>query len=171
MGPGHFGIGLAAKAAAPKAPLWAVLAASEVLDLLSFAFMAVGIEKMGVTQTDFGQGIKVITLGWVPWSHGLLMSLVWSLLVAAMVYLLTKLRRTSAILGLVVFSHWPLDFIVHPPDLPLLLANSLKVGLGLWTSGPGLIASMFLEGILLGGGLAVYLAWRKRKVGTPANPP
>lgn len=62
-----------------------------------------------------------------------------------------------------VSSHWALDFIVHPPDLPLLFKNSPMVGLGLWTSGPGLAASIVLELVLLGGGLAVFLAWRRRK--------
>jgi len=41
--PGHFGIGLAAKPAAPKAPLWVLLVATEVPDLLYFAFHAAGI--------------------------------------------------------------------------------------------------------------------------------
>ena len=40
MGPGHLGIGLAAKPIAPKAPLWVLLVASETLDLLCFCFVA-----------------------------------------------------------------------------------------------------------------------------------
>jgi hypothetical protein len=74
--PGHFGIALAVKPAAPKAPLWVLLVASEALDLLSFAFMAVGIEDMGVSQTDFSQGVKILVPGSIPWSHGLFMSVV-----------------------------------------------------------------------------------------------
>jgi hypothetical protein len=62
----------------------------------------------------------------------------------------------------VVFSHWILDLIVHIPDLPLFLEGSLLLGLGLWGSGPGLIASIILEFTLLAGGLAIYLVFRKR---------
>jgi membrane-bound metal-dependent hydrolase YbcI (DUF457 family) len=163
MGPAHFGVGFAAKAVAPKAPLWSLLVASEVLDLLSFGFIALGIEKVATSQTDFNHGIQTITPGSIPWSHGLVMSIVWSLIVAGIAYLISKNRRTSIVLGLVVFSHWVLDFIVHPPDLPLLFEGSPVVGLGLWTSGSGLIASVILEFVLLGGGVAIYIAWRRKE--------
>jgi hypothetical protein len=41
--PGHIAIAFAAKPAAPKAPLWVLIVATEVLDLLAFAFIALGI--------------------------------------------------------------------------------------------------------------------------------
>ncbi len=63
-------------------------------------------------------------------------------------------------MGLVIFSHWALDFIVHLPDLPLLFSNSPRLGLGLWGSGPGLVLSGVLEILLLAGGLVIYLRWR-----------
>ena len=66
-------------------------------------------------------------------------------------------------IGLVVFSHWILDFIVHPPDLPILFRGSPELGLGLWTSGPGLVFSLILDLALLIGGIVVYLVARKRK--------
>jgi membrane-bound metal-dependent hydrolase YbcI (DUF457 family) len=165
MGPGHLGIGLAAKPAAPKAPLWVLLVASEGLDLLSFGFIAIGMEKMAVSQTDFAHGVQTITPGSIPWSHGLFMSLVWSLLFGALAYLAFRDRRTSIVIAAVVFSHWVLDLIVHPPDLPLLFEGSPVVGLGLWTSGPGLVVSLLLEIVLLAGGIAIYIRTRKRKQG------
>jgi membrane-bound metal-dependent hydrolase YbcI (DUF457 family) len=91
------------------------------------------------------------------------MSFVWSVVVAAIAYLIYRDRCTSGVLGLVVFSHWVLDFIVHSPDLPLLFDSSQKVGQGLWTSGPGLISSIVLELVLLAGGIAIYMVTRKRK--------
>jgi hypothetical protein len=138
------------------------LVASEALDLLCFGFMALGVERAGTALTDFNQGMRTITQSSIPWSHGLLMSLVWSLLFGALAYPVYRDRKTSVVLGLVVFSHWVLDFIVHPPHLPLLFDGSPQVGLGLWTSGPGLILSAVLEFVLLAGGLAVYLVARKR---------
>jgi membrane-bound metal-dependent hydrolase YbcI (DUF457 family) len=161
--PGHLGIGFAAKPAAPKAPLWVLLVASEALDLLCFGFTAIGVEDFGVSHTDLGQGLKVLVPGSVPWSHGLFMSIIWSVVAAAIAYLIYRDRRTSGILGLVVFSHWVLDYIVHPGDLPLLFNGSPMVGLGLWTSGPGLIISGILELVLLAGGIAIYLVTRKRE--------
>jgi hypothetical protein len=35
------------------------------------------------------------------------------------------------------------------------------VGLGLWSSGPGLVASVGLEFALLLGGIILYVQWRK----------
>ena len=162
MCPGHFGIGFAVKRAVPKAPLWTLLVASEALDLLSFGFIALGVEKMAVTQMDFTQGLQVLTPGIITWSHGLFMTIVWSALFAAITYPIYKDWRISSIIGLVVFSHWVLDFIVHPPDLPISFGNLPKVGLGLWTSSPGFIVSIILELALLGGGIAIYVITRKR---------
>ena len=160
--PGHFAIGLAAKPAAPKTPLWVLLAATEAPDLLFFVFQAAGIEKAAVSATDLSRGVEIMTIGVLPWSHGLFMNVVWAVVAAALALFFYRDRRTSIVMGLVVFSHWVLDFIVHLPDLPLLFEGSPLVGLGLWASGPGLIISIILEIGMFVGGLAIYLAARKR---------
>jgi hypothetical protein len=54
-----------------------------------------------------------------------------------------------------------LDFVVHPPELPLLFSNPSTVGLGLWSSGLGFIVSVILEITLLGSGVTIYLATRR----------
>jgi len=161
--PGHFGIAFAAKTLAPQAPLWTFLVASEALDLLSLGFAALGWEKFAVSESDFVQGVQILEPGSVPYSHGLVMSILWSAIFGAMAFIFFRDRRTSVILGLVVFSHWILDFIVHLPDFPLFLEESPLLGLGLWGSGPGLIASVILEFALLAGGLAIYFNARKRR--------
>lgn len=163
MGPGHLGVGLAAKPAAPKLVLVFLLVASEALDLLSFLFFSLGIEDPGISQTNLSQGVQIIVPGSIAWSHGLFMAVIWSAFFGSIVYLVFKDRRVGVIISLVVFSHWVLDFLVHGPDLPLLFEGSPKVGLGLWTSGPGLLFSIFLEVVLLAAGIAVYIKARKRK--------
>lgn len=169
MGPAHFAIGLAAKPLAPKAPLWALLAAGEALDLLFFGFAAAGMESAGVSQMSMTEGLKVSVAGYAAWSHGLFMAGVWSLAAAALAYLIWRDRRASGVIGLVVFSHWILDFIVHPAELPLLFNSSPLMGLGLWTSGPGLIASFILEVGLLVGGIVLYRIGRKRIIPSVRN--
>jgi membrane-bound metal-dependent hydrolase YbcI (DUF457 family) len=163
MGPGHLAVALAAKPFAPKAPLWALLVASEAADLLSFGFMAAGIEKPGVTQVSIAQGVSFVTQGSIPWSHGLFMSAVWSVLAAAAAYLVSRDRRVGGVIGLVVFSHWLLDSVVHLPDLPLFFEGSPKVGLGLWGTGPGFVLSCILEVLLFAGAISVYVTWRRKK--------
>lgn len=160
--PGHLAIGLAAKPITPLAPLWALLLASEVPDLLFFGFEAAGIEYQAVTQTNLNQGMQMFSPGFNPYSHGLFMTGIWSILVGVIAYFVFRDRRTSIVLGLVVFSHWVLDFIVHPPELSLFFDGSPLVGLGMWSSGAGFISSVILEVILLAVGIAIYFGMRKK---------
>jgi uncharacterized membrane protein len=168
--PGHLAIAFAAKPAAQKVPLWVLLVAAEFLDLLTYGFYAIGIEDLGISHTNITQGVTMIRPASIPWSHGLFMSGVWSLIAAAIAFLVYRERLASIIVGLTVFSHWVLDFIVHPPELPLLFQGSRLVGLGLWTSGPGLIISGILEFCLLAGGITIYIITRKRRTIKQHNP-
>ena len=90
-----------------------------------------------------------------PWSHSLLMALVWSLLyalasIAACAGLPRRLAR-----GRSVVSHWVLDWITHAPDMPLWpTASSPRLGLGLWNSIP---ATLVVEGRCGSPALALYL--------------
>src|SRR5512136_2122420 len=105
--PGHFAIALVAKPATTKLPLWLLLLATEVLDILAFAFFTFGIERPAPNPVLF-------------WSHGLFMSLVWSIVSGVIVFLVFRNTKASLLLSLLVFSHWILDFISHSRDLPLL---------------------------------------------------
>ncbi len=157
----HASIGLMAKPIAPKAPLWALVAAPQVPDLLYFGFRAAGIENPGVSAMDYSQGLGISSPPFYPWSHGLFMCLAWSVIVAAIAFFFCRDRRTSIVIGAMVLSHWVLDFIVYS-TLPLFLENSQLVGLGLLKSGPGIVAGIILEISLIAGGIAIYLVRRKR---------
>lgn len=159
--PGHLGLGFAAKRVAPKLPLWLLLLASELLDLLCFVFMAAGMERTAITTVGLVQGITIVSPGTVPWSHGLFITVIWSMVAAAITYIFMQDQRSSIVIGLLVFSHWILDFVVHLPDLPLFFDASPLLGLGLWGSGPGLVISGILEIVVLFGGIVVYLRWKK----------
>jgi hypothetical protein len=148
---GHIGVGLAAKPVAPKAPLGALLFAATAIDTLSGVFMIAGIESVDANGASS-----------IHWSHGLLMSVVWAITGFALAFLLTRDRRTSIVIGFLVFSHWVLDFISHPmgmgrqlpPDIPLLFEGSPKVGLGLYNS---VAAALITDLGLLLAGIVVYL--------------
>jgi hypothetical protein len=85
----------------------------------------------------------------------LVAAICWSAAAALVVWLLPRVATRSAAvwIGVAVFSHWVLDFLVHRPDLPLY-DDTLKVGLGLWNF-PTLALS--LEAALLFGGMILYL--------------
>ena len=162
MGPmGHSAHGLAARPAAPRIPLLVLVLATEAIGLLTLAFLAMGIEKFGVTQADLSQGLVMISPASIAWSHGLIAALPWSSLAAAIAFLAVRDRRAGAIVGLLAFSHWVLDFIVHPQELPLLLGGSRMLGLCLWCSCPGLVIAGVLEFALFACGLAIYVVYRK----------
>jgi hypothetical protein len=62
-------------------------------------------------------------------------------------------NQPPLIVGVVVFSHWILDLIAHPRDLPVY-DNKWKVGFGLWNYRDPEFA---LEIALLAGGIILYL--------------
>ena len=126
---GHFAIALAAKPAAWKVPLWVLLLSTEVPDLISYLFRFIGIEKFSVSQTYSHQGVTQLRPGSYPWSHGLFITVVWSLVAAAIAFIFFRNCRAASVVGLSVLSHWVLDFIVHRAELPLLFNNSPQVGL------------------------------------------
>ncbi len=157
----HASIGLMVKPVYPKAPLWALLTATQVPDLLCFGLMAAGIEHDAVTQLDLAHGVRYLSQSFIAWSHGFFMSIVWSLAVAAIAFILFRDRRVALVVGLMVLSHWMLDFIVYS-NLPLLFDNSQFIGIGLITSGPGIMIGIILEIGLIAGGIATFWVTRKR---------
>jgi len=154
MGFAHFAAGLAAKNVTPKIPLWVLLVASELIDILWIIFALVGIES----------------LQYAPWSHSLFMAAVWSLIAGVAAWCIFKNGRSGLLIGLVVFSHWILDFISHPmgafgygnqPDLPLFITGSTRVGLGLYNTAA---LAYSIEFGLLALGIVLYILWlRKQK--------
>lgn len=154
---GHIGVGLAAKPVAPKVPLGVLLFSATAIDTLCGVFMIAGIETVDASGASS-----------IPWSHGLFMAVGWSLAGSALAYLLSRDRSTAIVIGLLVFSHWLLDFISHPmgmgkelpPDLPLLFEGSPKVGLGLYNS---VVAALVTDLGLFIGGIVVYLVSTRAK--------
>jgi hypothetical protein len=159
---GHLAVGLAAKTTTDKVPLWAMVLAAYTNDVVKLGFKAAGLEQNGALRIDHHTGITLFVPSEIPWSHGLFMSIVWSLLAAGIAYLFYRNRKIASSIGLVVISHWLLDFIVHPPELPLLFKGSPMVGLGLWTTPVGSIVSRNLEFTMLACGLLLYLIHRMK---------
>jgi membrane-bound metal-dependent hydrolase YbcI (DUF457 family) len=152
---GHYGVSFATKKADDSIPLWILFLAVQWLDVLWAPLVLAGIEKVrivpGFTATN------PLDLYYMPYTHSLLAAILWSVAAAGVYQVGRRARvRASVIVGLSVFSHWVLDFIVHVPDLPLY-DNTAKVGLGLWNH-PAL--AFILEAVLLLGAVIVYLRMR-----------
>ena len=142
---GHFAVSFAAKRAAPRASLGTYVAASLLLDILWPVFLLCGIERVGIVPGDTAfTPFEFISY---PFSHSLLMAVAWSLVFGGGHYLLRRDKTTAKVLGVVVFSHWILDWVTHRPDLQLAPGLSFRTGLGLWNFVPATIAvevSLFL---------------------------
>jgi membrane-bound metal-dependent hydrolase YbcI (DUF457 family) len=144
---GHFALGFAAKRAAPRTSLATLFAAAQLADILWPVFVALGIEQVRIQP-----GITAFTpLDFIsyPYSHSLLLLLVWGALFGALCATSTRNRRTWLVVGGLVVSHWVLDWITHRPDMPLY-PGSARFGLGLWNSVPATIAveiPMFVAGL------------------------
>ena len=154
---GHLAVSFGAKAVEPKAPLGALVAASFGLDLLWPLLLLTGLE---VVQVAPGNTVFTpLAFESYPWSHSLLMALVWGVAGGGVTYVALKTPRVAALVGMVVVSHWVLDFVTHRPDLPLWPGGP-KVGLGLWNSVP---ATFLLEGGFFLAAIAFYARTAKAR--------
>lgn len=148
---GHFAVGFASKRAAPRASLGTLVLAALLADWLVWAFVVLGIEhiaiKPGITTTN------ALDLYDYPWSHSLLMDLVWAALFAAGYYAFRRYARGAWLVFAAVLSHWVLDWISHRPDMPLAPGANVYLGLGLFNSRLGML---IVEGGLWLAGIVIY---------------
>jgi len=150
---GHYGVSFAAKRIDAAIPLWVLFLAVQWLDILWAPFVLLGVEKVRIVPGFTAS--NPFDLYYMPYTHSLLAALLWSgaaLLAYRLLARSSDARRASLIVGLAVFSHWVLDFVVHSPDLPLY-DNTAKVGLGLWNLP---VIAFGLEAAILFGGMALY---------------
>ena len=156
---GHYGVSFAAQRMNRDVPLWVLFIAVQLLDVFWAPFILLGIERArivpGITASN------PLDLYYMPYTHSLVAAVIWS----AAAYGLFRLwrgwsarpaHRAAALVGVAVFSHWILDFVVHRPDLPLY-DDAAKVGLGLWNVP---VLAFGLEAGLLFGGMVLFWGGR-----------
>ena len=148
---GHYALALGAKKAVPMVSLGTLFIAVQFADLLWPTLLALGLETV-----EIDPGNTLMTpLNFVsyPYSHSLVMLLVWSALFALAYRLFRGPRPLPAItIGALVFSHYLLDVLTHRPDMPVTIGGSMRLGLGLWNH-PGvelaIESAMFITGAVL----------------------
>ena len=153
---GHLGAALVGKTVEPRLNLGVLLLAALLADVLLWCLVLVGVEHVLAPVSSGGARFFTFVF---PYSHGLVASAAWAMAAALLVRAWwfgagSERMRVSGTVGLVAFSHFALDWIVHVPDLPILAASSPKVGLGLWRDMPLALA---LELTLAGAALWLYL--------------
>jgi hypothetical protein len=148
---GHYGPAFLAKRVAPAIPLWILFLAVQMLDVLWSIFIFLGVERVrivpGFTRTN------ALDLYYMPYTHSLPGALAWAVAAAIVWGLISGSKRGGVLVGAAVFSHWPLDLLVHRPDLALY-DDAAKVGLGLWDYP---FVTLLLEAAFLFGAMVLYL--------------
>ncbi len=154
---GHYSVAFALKTERNKIPLWVLFVAVQFLDYIWATLVLLGIEKLRVIK-GFTAG-SMLDSYYHPYSHSLIAAVLWSS-VAAIGYkplcswLGYSYRRSAAlVVGVAVFSHWILDLVAHPRDLPIY-DNRWKVGFGFWNYRE---LEFGLEITLLAAGIIFYL--------------
>ncbi len=175
---GHYSAALLAKAAEPRASLWALALAVQLVDVLWALFVLVGIEHLRIDPTLPSNPLVLYDM---PFTHSLAGTLGWALLAAALARAAWGRAGVAVAIGAAVASHWPLDWLVHRPDLALW-PGSAKHGLGLWNKP---LPALGLELALLLGAAAVLargVSWSRAvwvfagalaalQIGLTAGPP
>ncbi|WP_296716795.1 hypothetical protein [Erythrobacter sp.] len=159
---GHFAPALVAAAVSPRSPrLGTLFVAAQLIDWGFFGLALIGVEKLRV---DPGASVMVpLDLYHMPYTHSLLGAGIWALACLLVVALAQRDAFAGVLAGLVVVSHWLLDWLVHVPDLTIN-GDPPKLGLGLWNY-PAV--AMPLELLLVGGAFAFYV----RRTRGPLGPP
>ena len=155
----HAGVGLAAKRIAPSIPLGVLLVGAYLIDIVWALFWSFGLDHFPARQYAVP----------APWSHGLAMACLWSAGAAAAASFFTRNLRTRLLFGLLVFSHWIVDFVTQPMEaafpgagfrMRVFFRDSPTIeGLGLYNS--AVVLNVVEYGTLLAG-LGIYLLTIRR---------
>lgn len=147
---GHFAIGLAMKAYAPKAKPLPIILGVGFLDVIDGLLIMLGADR--VTPNLHAGPYLFFDLTFIDWDHSLLMAIVLSLIWGA---LFLKDRKLAGLAALACFSHFLADLPMHNADLALFPYAAQHMGFGLWGKmGTG---SWILEGMFCAA--LVSLAW------------
>jgi len=149
---GHYAVAFGAKRVIPMTSLGTLFAAAAMLDLIWPVLVIAGIERVAIAPGD--TAFTPLHFEHYPYSHSLIMSLLWALLFGGGYFLYKRSLRGALTIGALVLSHWILDAVSHRPDMPVTVSDNMLVGLGLWNS---VTATLILELAMFTVGLLIYL--------------
>jgi hypothetical protein len=149
---GHFAVAFASKRVTPKPSLGWLFAACQWPDLLWPILCLIGMEHFRIAPGN--TAFTPLAFDYYPWSHSLLLDLVWGAVLGLMYLARRGDRRGAWVIAALVVSHWVLDWIVHRPDLPITPSNDHRFGLGLWND---VALTVGLETLVFSLGVGLYV--------------
>ena len=155
----HFAAALAVKSRAPEAPVWALFLGAFLPDLAWIVLARIGVEP--TAERIFYDG----------WSHSLVCVLIMASVFAAAFW--KRGRAVVVAIWIAVFSHFMLDFPVHPQRLLLCPGLDVRLGWNLlsWGTAPGWLGAIndwWLQAVTLLPLLAIYV-WGMRRTSMPMS--
>ena len=157
---GHYAPVFALRAVRQSPGLAAGFVAVQLVDIGFMSLSYFGVEKWAANPSI--KGFMPIDLYFMPYTHSLVGSALWAIGAGLIFALFAKEGRRlfdGALIGLLVFSHWLLDLVVHRHDLALGLDDAgNKLGFSLWDQ-PLVVIPLEL-GMMLGA-LAIYVSATK----------
>jgi len=150
---GHYGAAFALKATERRISLGVLFVAAQFVDMLWIVLVLNGAEKVRLAPTETAP-IEFVSF---PWSHSLVMSVVWAAAAFLLVWLLPIYKgawhiRAALVVAVCVLSHWFLDLPMHRSDLPVGF-HGPYVGFGIWNSPT---AGIIAEALTLFFGFWIY---------------
>ena len=127
------------------------MAAAMFVDLVWPILLILGVEHVQIRRG--ATRMTPLIFSDYPWTHSLVTGIGWAILFAIVYWAVSRYGRGALVVGLLVISHWVLDFFVHVPDLPLYPGGGPKFGLGLWNQP---IITIGIESFLLAVGILIY---------------
>jgi hypothetical protein len=158
---GHYSAAFLARGLVGRAPLWALLLAAQLVDVLWALLVLAGVERV---RLDPALPSNPLDLEYMPWTHSLLGTALWAGLAFAAARRWLGSARVAAAVAAVVASHWFLDLAVHRPDLTLY-GQPPKLGFALWNHP---LAAFATEIALLAG--SVWFCVREPRSGLAGRP-
>lgn len=149
---GHFSLAFASKRVAPRPSLGWLIAACQWPDLLWPILSLAGVEHFRVDPGN--TAFTPLAFDSYPWSHGLLMDVVWGAALGAVYFALRRDKNGAVVIGALVVSHWVLDWVTHRPDMPLAPGVETRLGLGLWNS---VVGTIVIETAMYAAAVWIYM--------------
>ena len=149
---GHYALAFGAKKCAPQVSLGILFLASQLADIIWPNLVLLGLE---VVEVDPGNTVMMpLNFLYYPYSHSLIMLIIWSALFASLYLFFTHSgKKVAIVIAMLVLSHWVLDLVTHRPDMPITLNDPSPLGFGLWNFP---IFAVPLELLMFGVGVWLY---------------
>jgi len=148
----HIGLGLAAKKIAPEVPVGFLILAAEGVEVVFMGLWALGIENPPSPEK----------IGIGNYSHSLISGILLTGIAGLATWLISKNKKLSIIIGLLVISHTIMDLIASPmlafypndSKMPVFWTGDLEIGFGLWRYKT---LALIIEYGSVGIGLLIYI--------------